>query len=124
MLAVLLLLAASIALIVVLLLVMVVAGIRQEPTATELTSRAPRPTAALARRMLGVHVRRPVDADLSVVTCRSCRAQLGLDDEPDASRRLEALFALSLTLGLRPGELRKLSWSHVDLEKGVIHVWR
>jgi hypothetical protein len=59
MLAVLLLLAASIALIVALLLVMVVVGIRQEPSATELTSRAPRPTAALARRMLGVHVRRP-----------------------------------------------------------------
>jgi hypothetical protein len=59
MLAVLLLLAASIALIVVLLLVVVVAGIRQEPTAIELTSRAPQPTAALARRMLGVHVRRP-----------------------------------------------------------------
>jgi hypothetical protein len=59
MLAVVLLLAASIALIVALLLVMVVAGIHQEPTTIELTSRAPRPTAALARRMLGVHVRRP-----------------------------------------------------------------
>jgi integrase len=31
---------------------------------------------------------------------------------------------LSLTLGLRPGELRKLSWDHVDLDQGVIHVWR
>jgi hypothetical protein len=64
MLAVLLLLAASIALIVVLLLVMVVTGIRQEPTAIELTSRAPRPMAALARRMLGVHVRRPDPAEI------------------------------------------------------------
>ena len=65
-----------------------------------------------------------VDADLSTTTCRFCRAQLGLDDETDTSRRLEALFVLSLTLGLRPGELRKLSWDHVDLEKGVIHVWQ
>jgi hypothetical protein len=65
-----------------------------------------------------------VDADLSTTTCRSCRAQLGLDDDTEASRRLEALFVLSLTLGLRPGELRKLSWNHVDLERGVIHVWR
>jgi hypothetical protein len=44
-----------------------------------------------------------VDADLSTTTCRFCRAQLGLDDQTDTSRRLEALFVLSLTLGLRPG---------------------
>ncbi len=31
---------------------------------------------------------------------------------------------LSITLGLRPGELRKLAWDHVDLDRGVIHVWR
>ena len=31
---------------------------------------------------------------------------------------------LSITLGLRPGELRKLSWDHVDLDNAVIHVWR
>jgi hypothetical protein len=44
-----------------------------------------------------------IDADLSTTTCRFCRAQLGLDDETGVSRRLEALFVLSLTLGLRPG---------------------
>jgi integrase len=38
--------------------------------------------------------------------------------------RLEALFVISITLGLRPGELRKLTWDHVDLNRGVIHVWR
>ena len=66
-----------------------------------------------------------VGTDLSAITCRFCRAELGLDDrDSDASGRLEALFVLSLTLGLRPGELRKLSWDHVDLDKGVIHVWR
>ena len=61
---------------------------------------------------------------LQETTCRSCRAQLGLDGEADESRRLEALFVLSFMLGLRPGELRKLTWDHVDLDKGVIHVWR
>jgi hypothetical protein len=61
---------------------------------------------------------------LQETTCRSCRAQLGLDGEADESRRLEALFVLSLMLGLRPGELRKLTWDHVDLDKGIIHVWR
>ena len=61
---------------------------------------------------------------LEETTCRSCRAQLGLDGEADESRRLEALFVLSFMLGLRPGELRKLTWDHVDLDKGIIHVWR
>jgi Phage integrase family len=65
-----------------------------------------------------------VDTDLAVTTCRFCRAELGLDVEASVSGRLEALFVLSLTLGLRPGDLRKLSWAHVDLGKGVIHVWR
>ena len=27
-------------------------------------------------------------------------------------------------VGLRPGELRKLAWDHVDLDHAVIHVWR
>jgi integrase len=31
---------------------------------------------------------------------------------------------LSITLGLRPGELRKLTWDHVDLNRGVVHIWR
>ena len=47
-----------------------------------------------------------------------------LDDTDDLNTRLEALFVLSITLGLRPGELRKLTWDHVDLNRGVIHVWR
>jgi hypothetical protein len=62
--------------------------------------------------------------ELKETTCRSCRTQLGLDQDADESRRLEALFVLSLMLGLRPGELRKLAWDHVDLDSGVIHVWR
>jgi integrase len=66
----------------------------------------------------------PVSTDLGATTCRSCRAQLGLDTDGTDLLRLEALFVLSITLGLRPGELRGLRWDHVDLDKGVIHVWR
>ena len=65
-----------------------------------------------------------VGTDLGAVTCRACCAELGTNDRVNESRRLEALFVLSIALGLRPGELRKLSWDHVDLDKGVIHVWR
>jgi hypothetical protein len=48
-----------------------------------------------------------VPAELKDATCRSCRSQLGLDDSDEANGRLEALFVISITLGLRPGELRK-----------------
>jgi integrase len=65
-----------------------------------------------------------ISTELKEATCRSCRNQLGLDDTDDANTRLEALFVISITLGLRPGELRKLTWDHVDLARGVIHVWR
>ena len=65
-----------------------------------------------------------VSTDLTYTTCRTCRSQLGLDDSDEANGRLEALFVISITLGLRPGELRKLTWDHVDLDRGVVHVWR
>jgi integrase len=65
-----------------------------------------------------------VSRELKDSTCRSCRLQLGLDDSDDAIVRLEALFVLAITLGLRPGELRELTWDHVDLNRGVVHVWR
>jgi integrase len=65
-----------------------------------------------------------IGTDLATTTCRFCRANLGLDADANENRRLEALFVLSITLGLRPGELRKLAWDHVDLDNGVIHVWR
>jgi hypothetical protein len=44
---------------VVAVLAVVVIGIRQEPSAQELTRHPPRRIAKLARRMLGVYVRRP-----------------------------------------------------------------
>jgi integrase len=62
-----------------------------------------------------------IGSDLEDVTCRYCRAETGLNEDP---RRLEALLTLALTLGLRPGELRTLTWDLVDLNRGVIHVWR
>jgi integrase len=65
-----------------------------------------------------------VSSELKEATCRSCRIQLGLDNTGDENQRLAALFVLSITLGLRPGELRKLTWDLVDLNGGVIHVWR
>ena len=65
-----------------------------------------------------------VSRETKETTCRSCRSQLGIDDSEDDNLRLEALLVLSITLGLRPGELRKLTWDHVDLNRGVVHVWR
>jgi integrase len=65
-----------------------------------------------------------VSTELNDATCRSCRYQLGLDSVGDPNTRLEALFVISITLGLRPGELRRLTWDHVDLNRGVIHVWK
>jgi integrase len=65
-----------------------------------------------------------VSTELKETTCRSCRLQLGLDSSGDPNTRLEALFVISITLGLRPGELRKLTWDHVDLDRGVVHVWK
>ena len=58
-----------------------------------------------------------VSTELSGTTCRTCRSQLGLDDSDEANGRLEALFVISMTMGLRPGELRTLTWDHVDLNR-------
>jgi hypothetical protein len=55
---------------------------------------------------------------VSQTTCRSCRRYLGLDDPTDANQRLEALFVVSITLCLRPGEVRKLTWDHCRSRRG------
>ncbi len=47
-----------------------------------------------------------------------------MDEDTNEAQRLEALFVLAITLGLRPGKLRALTRDHVDLVKGVIKVWR
>lgn len=54
---------AVLVLILAILLGVVVLGIRQEPTNAELRHRAPSRTSEAVRRLLGVHVRRPEDAD-------------------------------------------------------------
>jgi hypothetical protein len=81
MLAALLFMAAAVALIVALLLAVVVAGIRQEPTDAKMTGRAPRPTAALARLLLGVHVRRPYPAEDADKHRCSCLVGQGSEGE-------------------------------------------
>jgi hypothetical protein len=81
MLAALLFVAAAMTLIVVLLLAVVVAGIRQEPANAEMASRAPRPTAALARLLLGAHVRRPDSADGVDEHRHSCLAGQGSEGQ-------------------------------------------
>jgi hypothetical protein len=65
-----------------------------------------------------------IGTDLAATTCRSCRSQAGLDDDGASYLRLEALFVLAITLGLRPGEMRAVTWDHVDLAKGVIYIWK
>jgi integrase len=62
--------------------------------------------------------------DIKDATCRMCRTLLGLDESTDTGQHLEAIFVLAITLGLRPGELRALTWDHVDLDHTVIHIWR
>jgi integrase len=48
--------------------------------------------------------------------------QVGKFLEAAAEERLEALFVLAVTTGMRQGELLGLRWQDVDLEKGVINV--
>ena len=81
MLAALLFVAAAMALVAGLLFAVVVAGIRQEPTNAEMTSRARRPTAALARRLLGVYVRRPYPAEDTDAHRCSCLAGHGSEGD-------------------------------------------
>jgi hypothetical protein len=83
MLAALLFVAAAVALIALLLLAVVVVGIRQEPVGTEIAERAPRATAALARWLVGVHVRRPGGPDDAGAQRCSCLAGRG----PEGERR-------------------------------------
>jgi hypothetical protein len=66
------LLVVAIAVLVVILLAVVVAGIHREPSAAELTSRAPSQMASLARRMVGVYVRRPGPAADNADTWNAC----------------------------------------------------
>lgn len=55
----------ALAAIAALLFVAVVVGIHQEPTYQELSSRPSGPIAAIARRLLGVSIRKPADVEAS-----------------------------------------------------------
>jgi hypothetical protein len=59
MLAILYLMVGGAMMLVLVVLAVVVVGIRQEPSAKELSSRAPSVTTAWVRRLLGVYVRKP-----------------------------------------------------------------
>jgi hypothetical protein len=72
-----LILAVAVMGLVLVVLAVVVAGIRQEPSTQELTRQAPRLIATLARRLLGVYVRRP-DPSVSLIS--------GAGDEPHSTR--------------------------------------
>jgi hypothetical protein len=74
---------------------------------TQQPTRPPRPASLRTWTRLAAPVTE-IGSDLATTTCRFCRTQLGLDADADASRRLEGLFVLSTTLGLRPGELANL----------------
>ena len=70
---------------VLILLGIVVAGIRRESSAAELSSRAPSLVAGLTRRMVGVYVRRPdpsADADRSDACLAGHAAGPGDEGEP------------------------------------------
>jgi hypothetical protein len=75
---------------VLVVLALIVVGIRQEPPAQELTGQVPRLTARLARRLLGVHVRRP---DPSVIPgqqhAEPSRAAHGPARPPDGHARAQ-----------------------------------
>jgi integrase len=58
-----------------------------------------------------------MSTELKDATCRACHSQLGLLESEEANSMLQALFVISITLGLRPGELRMLTWDHVDLNQ-------
>jgi hypothetical protein len=59
MLAILFLIVGGVMVLVLVMLALVVVGIKQEPPAKELASRAPSVIAARVRRLLGVYVRKP-----------------------------------------------------------------
>jgi len=56
---------------------------------------------------------KPLDADQAKALLKAARGD-----------RLEALYVLAVTAGLRIGELLGLKWEDVDIERGVLHVRR
>jgi integrase len=61
---------------------------------------------------------RPKETEVEVFTEDQCRLFLAAC----AGNRLEALFVLALTSGMRQGELLGLHWPEVDFEAGIVKV--
>jgi integrase len=52
------------------------------------------------------------------------REEIGRAIKAAEGTRYHAMIVVGIYVGLRPGELRTLTWEHVDLGAGVIYVWR
>jgi integrase len=63
---------------------------------------------------------RPVKKEMKPLSHVQARTLL----EAARGERLEALYALALTTGMRQGELLGLKWEDIDLEAGILHVRR
>ncbi len=63
---------------------------------------------------------RPVSKEMQPLNPGQARALLGAA----RGERLEALYVLALTTGMRQGELLGLKWEDVDVEAGTLHVRR
>jgi hypothetical protein len=75
--ALILLVFAVVALILLMMLAVVIAGTWSEPRHERLSIQPPNPLSAMARRLLGVYVRRPGDADTSREVCLAGHAADG-----------------------------------------------
>jgi len=51
-----------------------------------------------------------------------CPEQVKVYFEGIKSHRLEAMFVLAITTGLRQGELFGLRWEDIDTKEGLLHV--
>jgi hypothetical protein len=67
----------AVAVLVAVLLAAMVAGMRREPPASELSTRAPSLTAAIVRRALGVSVRKPDTGEHTRETCLTGQGSSG-----------------------------------------------
>ncbi len=76
----------------------------------------------LAPRNVTELVTPPVKAEHEFITLSPKQARRFL--EVVAGNRLEALYVVALTTGMREGELLGLRWADVDLDSGAFHVVR
>jgi integrase len=76
----------------------------------------------LAPRNVAELVTPPVKAEHEFITLSPKHARRFL--EVVAGDRLEALYVVALTTGMREGELLGLHWADVDLDAGAFHVTR